>query len=38
MTRFFRREAKFMLIWYLAVPAFLVVIALVAGFVLASRH
>jgi hypothetical protein len=38
MTKFFRREAKFMLLWCLAVPALLAVIAVMAGFILASRR
>jgi hypothetical protein len=38
MTNFFRREAKFMLIWLLAVAVLPGVIAVIAGIFPASRH
>jgi hypothetical protein len=34
---FFRREAKLMMVWLFAVPAVLIVLALVVGIVLSSR-
>lgn len=38
MTNFFKSEAKFLLIWLLGVPLFLIAVSFVAAFLITHRH
>lgn len=38
MTSYFKKEAKFLLMWLLGFPLFLIAVGLVAAFLITHRH